>query len=488
MNDDPSPAETELMDPAAATTQPPPTHGSEEATVAMDQPTHSGAVPPRPPASRPAHTAHLWGHRPRWHWAALSTCLVIGAVLIGVAIGYGVWGGSDRQIVFPGQHRGNFGFGMPNGNSGGVPNGTGYGMPYGYGNGGSGQNGSGSNGSGSGSGGLGSGGSSSSGSGAPSNISGIASGVNPGLVDLNVTVAYQNGQASATGIVITSSGEVLTNNHVVEGASNISATDVGNGKTYKATVVGYDRSHDIAVLQLSGASGLQTVSIGDSSTVSVGDAVVAIGNAGGSGGTPSAAGGSVIALGRQIVADGAGGSEPLSGLIEVNAAVQPGDSGGPLVDSSSRVIGIDTAASVRFALRGLSGGRGYAVPIDQALAITKEIENGTSSATVHIGSTAFLGVALATSRAQGANGLGGQGGGISGATVAGVLPGTPAAKAGMRAGDVITSLGGQRVDSAGTLTSLVGGHRPGDSVQVVWTDQSGKAHTAMVTLATGPAA
>ena len=485
MNDDPSSAETGPIDPAAA---PPvsPISEPEAPTMAMDGPARSMAPPPRPPVPPQSHATHLWLHRPRWHWAALFTCIVVGAVLIGVAIGYGVWGGSDRQIVFPGQHR-TFGFGLPNGNDDGVPNGNmmpnggGNSMPYGYGNGGSGSSGSGSNGSGSS-------GSGSSGSGAPSDISGIAAGVNPGLVDLNVTIAYQNGQASATGIVLTSSGEVLTNNHVVEGASSISATDVGNGRTYKATVVGYDRSHDIAVLQLSGASGLQTVPMGESSTVSVGDAVVAIGNAGGTGGTPSAAGGSVIALDRNIVADGASGSEPLSGLIEVNAAVQPGDSGGPLVDSAGKAIGINTAASARFAFR-CAGGRGYAVPIDQALAIAKQTKSGTSSATVHVGPTAFLGVALATSQAQGINGLGGQNGsGTSGATVAGALPGAPAAKAGLTAGDVIISLDGQSVDSASTLTSLVGRHRPGDRVQVVWTDQSGKTHSATVTLATGPAA
>jgi len=138
--------------------------------------------------------------------------------------------------------------------------------------------------------------------------------------------------------------------------------------------------------------------------------------------------------------------------------------------------------------RGTGSGRGYAVPIDQALAIAKQIESGASSATVHVGPTAFLGVALATSQVQGANGLGGQGGSTSGATVAGVLPGAPAAKAGLQAGDVITSLDGRRVDSASTLTSLVGRRRPGDRVQVVWTDQSGKTHTATVTLATRPAA
>jgi S1-C subfamily serine protease len=498
MNDDPTSPETGPVDPADTNAIPPASaSASEEPTMAMNESPQSDAAP-APPAAQPtgATRAHLWWHRPRWQWAALLSCIVIGAVLIGVAIGYGVWGGSSRQIAFPGQHRGSSGFdlpydngngndngGMPSGNGGGMmPYGNGGGMPYGYGPGGSGQNGSGSSGSGSS-------GSGSSAAGAPSNVSQIASGVSPGLVDLTVTLAYQNGHGAATGIVLTPSGEVLTNNHVVEGASSISATDIGNGKTYSATVVGYDRSHDIAILQLSGASGLQTTPLGDSSTVAVGEAVVAIGNAGGAGGTPSAAGGSVIAIDQRIVAGGGvGGSEPLTGLIEVNANVQPGDSGGPLVNTDGKAIGVDTAASARFAFRGATG-RGYAVPINEALAIAQQIESGVSSGAVHVGPTAFLGVELATSRAQGSNGLGGQSGSaISGAIVAGVLPGAPAAKAGLRSGDVITSLGGQRVDSASALTSLVGQHRPGDSVQVVWVDRSGKSHTATVKLATGPAA
>jgi S1-C subfamily serine protease len=468
-----SPADTNAMPPASVST-------SEEPTMALTEGPQSDVAPSPPAAPQAGATrAHLWWHRPRWQWTALFACIVIGAALMGVAIGYGVWGSSSRQITFPGQHRGS-GFGLPfsNGN-GGMPNGDGRDMPYGYGP-GSGSGGSGQNSSS---------GSGSSGSGAPSNISALASAVSPGLVDINITLAYQNGKAAATGIVLTSSGEVLTNNHVVEGASSISATDIGNGKTYSATVVGYDRSHDIAVLQLSGASGLQTTPLGDSSAVSVGDAVVAIGNAGGAGGAPGTAGGSVIALEQQIIAGGGvGGSEPLSGLIEVNASVQPGDSGGPLVDSAGKVIGVDTAASARFAFRG-AGGRGYAVPINQALAIAKQVESGVSSATVHVGPTAFLGVELESLQAQGTNGLGGpSGSATSGATVVGVLPDAPAAKAGLRSGDVITSLGGRRVDSASGLTSLVGRYRPGESVQVVWADQSGKNHTAMVKLATGPAA
>ncbi|HKH89126.1 MAG TPA: trypsin-like peptidase domain-containing protein, partial [Acidimicrobiales bacterium] len=164
-------------------------------------------------------------------------------------------------------------------------------------------------------------------------------------MDVNTTLSYQSEQGAGTGMVLTSTGEVLTNNHVVEGATKISVTDIGNGKTYSAKVVGYDRSKDIAVLQLIGASGLQTVNLGNSSSVSVGEGVVAVGNANGAGGTPSYAGGAVTATNQSITAtDQAGGdSEQLGGLIETNADVIPGDSGGPLVNASGQVIGMDTA-------------------------------------------------------------------------------------------------------------------------------------------------
>jgi S1-C subfamily serine protease len=454
--------------------------------VAIDptDPAASRAMAPTSPleqASTPPPGFAPPPRRPR-RWAVLIAVLIIAAILMGVAIGYGFWGASGQTSSTspPSGGSGSTGSaGSPNGyGSGGSPYGYGNGSPYGYVT----PNGYGSGGSSSNSG--------SSGSGGPTNVSSIASAVSPGLVDINVTLAYQNGEAAATGIVLNPSGEVLTNNHVVEGAGAISATDVGNGKTYKATVVGYDRSHDVALLQLSDASGLQTASLGDSSTVAVGQAIVAIGNAGGAGGKPSAAGGSVTALNQKIVADGAGGSERLSGLIEVNADVQPGDSGGPLVDGAGKTIGIDTAASVGFSFRSAGGG-GDAVPVNQALAIAKQIENGVSSTTVHVGPTAFLGVELAASAGQDSFGQGSGfegGSSASGATVAGVLPGSAAEQAGLRSGDVITSLGGQRVGSATALTSLVGDHRPGDRVQMKWVDQSGKSHTATVTLATGPAA
>jgi S1-C subfamily serine protease len=328
-----------------------------------------------------------------------------------------------------------------------------------------------------------------SGSGAPSNVSAIAATVDPGLVDINSTFGYEQASGAGTGIVLTSTGEILTNNHVIDGATAISVTDVGNGKTYKATVVGYDKTQDIAVLQLQGASGLKVAKIGDSSKATVGESVVAIGNAGGTGGTPSAAGGSVIALNQPITAsDELGGtSEQLTGLIEVNADVEPGDSGGSLVNSAGQVIGIDTAASGSngqsdpFAAyeSGGSGNQGFAIPINEALTIARQMVAGKASATVHIGGTAFLGVELASDQSFGT---------VSGAAIAGVIDGGTAAQAGLADGDVITSLGGHTVDSATTLSTLMAGYHPGTKVVLGWTDVNGATHSVTVSLGSGPAA
>jgi S1-C subfamily serine protease len=134
----------------------------------------------------------------------------------------------------------------------------------------------------------------------------IASRVDPAVVDVTSTLGYEQATAKGTGIVLTSNGEILTNNHVINGATSISVTDIGNGKTYKATVVGYDESHDIAVLQLTGASGLTVATTGDSGSAAVGDDVVALGNAGGAGGTPAVASGVVTALNQAITASDEG--------------------------------------------------------------------------------------------------------------------------------------------------------------------------------------
>ena len=275
-------------------------------------------------------------------------------------------------------------------------------------------------------------------------VSSIAAKVDPGLVDIDTTLGYNQEEAAGTGIVLTSNGEILTNNHVIDGATTISVTDVGNGKTYTASVVGYDTTQDVAVLQLNGASGLTTASI-DASPVSVGETVVGIGNAGGTGGTPSAAGGTVTALDQSITAsdEGDGSSEQLSGLIETNADIQAGDSGGALVDSAGQVVGMDTAASAGFSFQSTgasSGEQGFAIPINEAITLAKQIEAGHASSTIHVGTTAFLGVEIDAA----AEGYGNAA--SSGATVAGVITSSPAQEAGLSAGDVITSVNGDAVD------------------------------------------
>ena len=359
----------------------------------------------------------------------------------------------------------------------------------------------------------------------------IASRVDPGLVDVTSTLGLEGATAMGTGIVLTSNGEILTNNHVVNGATSVSVRDIGNNKTYKATVVGYDESHDVAVLQLSGASGLTTATTGNSSAVKVGDNVVGLGNAGGAGGTPSVAPGTVTALNQSITAsdEGSGSSEQLSGLLETNANIQPGDSGGPLVNSYGQIIGMDTAASSSGSQAGNGSGgsgngfggfggsgsgfggsdngsgsgfggsssgsgtgsdngssnsgqdsttQGFAIPIDTALSVASQIEAGQASSTVHIGATAFLGLEIASSDQQGSSGV----------ALAGAASGTPAAAAGLAQGDVITSLGGQSVSTGTDIQNILVGHHPGDKISIGWTDSSGQSQTATVTLASGPTA
>jgi S1-C subfamily serine protease len=270
-------------------------------------------------------------------------------------------------------------------------------------------------------------------------------------------------------------------------------------------VVGYDASHDVAVLQLQNASGLTVASLGDSSTVQSGDSVVALGNAGGQGGTPSVAAGAVTALNQSITAsdDLSGASEQLTGLIETNANIQPGDSGGSLVNAYGQVIGMDTAASSGTQVNSQSGQtaeQAFAIPINEAVSIAKQIEAGNASSNVHIGATAFLGVEIGSSSSNSGNGFGGSGNGFggfggqgsqgsaSGVSIAGVLSGSPAANAGLAGGDTITAIGGQSVATGGDISQALVKYHPGDSVTVTWMDQSGQSHTSNLTLASGPAA
>ncbi|HEX7276475.1 MAG TPA: trypsin-like peptidase domain-containing protein [Acidimicrobiales bacterium] len=303
----------------------------------------------------------------------------------------------------------------------------------------------------------------------------VADKVRPGVVDINTELAFQHATAAGTGMVLTEDGRVLTNNHIIEGATAITATVVETGKSYPATVVGTDASGDIALLQLKGASGLDTVAIGDSDTVRVGDRVVSLGNAGGLGGQPSVKEGTVEAVGQDLaIGDPArGGFHQLENLIATTVPLQSGDSGGPLVDAGGEVIGIDTAASVPTRFQSTEA-MGFAIPIADAMAVVRQIESGQATDTVHIGPTAFLGVSLVT-------------GGGPGVLVAGVASGSPADDAGLEEGDTITAADGQAVDSGDALSTVIRAHRPGDKVGLQWTDRDGDRHSTTVELATGPA-
>jgi len=400
------------------------------------------------------------------------------AALAGVLVGHFVWSAATTVRLNPASNRlsGPFtsyrqGGALGSENTG--ESGERYGRPGGlFGPGGTAENGGGSSETGGSSGETG--GSSSGSTGGVANA--ITSKVDPALVDIDTDLGLEGGEAAGTGMVVTSTGEVFTNNHVITGATKITATDLGNGTTYKARVVGYDHGHDIAVLQLEGASGLKTVSFGNSSSVTVGQDIATIGNAGGAGGTPSAASGQVSALDQSITAGEEidGSEEHLSGLIQIDGDLQPGDSGGPLVNSSGEVIGMDTAASSTFQFES-SADEGFAIPIEQVQTIAKEIREGQSSSTIHIGATGLLGVFV-----QGQSGEG------EGALVENVISGTPAATSGLGAGDVITALDGSGVSSPTVLTELILKEHPGDSVRVTWRTPSGVQQTATVTLAEGP--
>ncbi|MGH3971660.1 MAG: S1C family serine protease, partial [Mycobacterium sp.] len=192
------------------------------------------------------------------------------------------------------------------------------------------------------------------------------------------------------------------------------------------------------------------------------------------GGTPSAVAGTVTALNQTVSASDSltGSSETLDGLIQVDAGIQPGDSGGPTVNANNQVIGLNTAASDNYKL---GRGEGFAIPINQAMAIAGQIRSGAASPTVHIGPTAFLGVGVTDSQ----NG--------PGVLVQRVLPNAPAAQAGLVEGDRIVAIDNNPVNSATELTSILDQHHPGDAIALgVQSGVGGGPRTENVTLAPGP--
>lgn len=306
----------------------------------------------------------------------------------------------------------------------------------------------------------------------PTDLTSVASQVEPTVARIDTTINYQRAIGAGTGIVLDPNGTVLTNFHVVQGADSITATVAG--RPYLADLVGYDRNRDIAVLQLRGAAGLPAATLGDSSQLAVGDPVVALGNARGSGSPLTQEVGQVVGFGRTINAKDelTGSSNQATGLIEIAAPVRAGDSGGPVVNGAGQVVGVTTAATVNFRMD--PGGSGFAIPINEALATAGQIRSRTPSDTVHIGPPTLLGVGV-NSRDQPES--------LPGVIIFEVLRGGPAQQAGLHDGDVLLSINGEQLNSATALTNALDRHYPGDVVDLVWIDRAGQQLTGKATLA-----
>lgn len=311
-------------------------------------------------------------------------------------------------------------------------------------------------------------------------VSAIAAKVDPAIVDINTTLG--NGQAAGTGMIISSTGEILTNNHVVTGSTSISVTVQGRSQTYSAHVVGVDVSQDVAVIQIDqNVSSLPTVTFADSSSLHVGDAVVAIGNALGQGGAPHVETGQITALDQTITAsEGGGSAETLNGLVQSDAVIYAGDSGGALVNGAGQVVGMITAGQAQ-GFRSSASNVGYAIASNAALSAANRIRAHEVASDLTYGQVGFLGVAVQSMDAAAAQQLGLNV--TSGALVTATpQSGSPAATAGISRYSVIVKVGDTGVTSADSLGTAVKSHQPGDSVSITWVNSSG-THTATVTLA-----
>ncbi|OJV24920.1 MAG: hypothetical protein BGO26_20795 [Actinobacteria bacterium 69-20] len=297
----------------------------------------------------------------------------------------------------------------------------------------------------------------------------VAAKVLPSVV--SVVAVAGNSQSEGSGIVLTSSGLILTNEHVIDGASKLTV-QFNDGTTANATVVGADPTDDLAVIKVSGMSGLTPATLGSSSNLQVGQQVVAVGSPLGLSATVTT--GIVSALNRPVRTSQAQ-SEQAQGTvlnaIQTDAAINPGNSGGPLVDMNGYVIGINSAIA---ALSSGSGGQagsigvGFAIPIDQAHRIAQEIiDTGKAS-------HAVLGASV-TDNVDQSRGV------TTGAKIADITPNSGAAKAGLQAGDVVTKVGGTLIESADALVATIRSTAPGSKVTVTYL-RGGQPATVDVTL------
>ncbi len=284
-------------------------------------------------------------------------------------------------------------------------------------------------------------------------------------------------QGAGTGVIITKDGYILTNKHVVSGATSLKVITSDGTEYNEVKVVGTDPANDIAFLKISGVSNLSAATMGDSSKVEVGQKVIAIGNALGQYQT-SVTSGIISGLGRPIVAgDSSGASaESLNNLIQTDAAINPGNSGGPLVNLSGEVIGINTAVDQQ------AEGIGFAIPINDARGLISTV---TKTGKLE---RAYLGVShmpitpdvkkyYKLSESTGAYIINEDG--------PAVASGSPAEKAGLKSGDIIVSLGGVTIDAKHPLMSVISQRAPGETVPLVYI-RDGKKTTVNVTLGVYP--
>jgi putative serine protease PepD len=325
-----------------------------------------------------------------------------------------------------------------------------------------------------------------------SNIAAIAQAVQPSVV--SITVTTQQGSDEGSGIILRSDGTILTNNHVVtdaaQGGGSINVK-FSNGKSTSATIVGTDPVTDLAVIKAAGVSGLKPVTLGNSDQLQVGDSVVAIGSPLGLDGTVTS--GIVSALHRTLDESSDQQQQQQPGLgqeqqqpqqqqqsgatigdaIQTDAAINPGNSGGPLVNSAGQVIGINSAIATGSGSDG-NIGVGFAIPINTAKQVADQLM--TTGKATH----AFLGVTLtdATGSQQGGQQQTGQ----QGALLTSVQANTPASKAGLKEGDLITKVNGTAVDGADTLSAAIREHKPGDQITLTYV-RGGQTSTVTVSLA-----
>jgi putative serine protease PepD len=309
---------------------------------------------------------------------------------------------------------------------------------------------------------------------AADSVESVARSVLPSVVKINVK--GQQGEGSGSGIVISSDGEILTNNHVVEvaGQGGEISVNFNDGSAKKATVVGTDPLTDLAVIKAEGVSGLQPATIGTSTQVDVGENVVAIGSPFGLEATVTS--GIVSALNRPVSVGSASadqsGQDTTYPAIQTDAAINPGNSGGPLVDLRGDVIGINS--SIRTASSGgldsSSGGSiglGFAIPIEQVWPVVQQLRDGQTPTHARLG--------VSVSDASSTNGL------LSGAGIQSVNDGSAGQKAGLKRGDVVTKVDDQVITGSDSLVATIRGYRPGDQVTLT-VENGNQTHQVKVTL------